>query len=181
MVITGEKSFEELHTLALTAARNIHLQDEVEHGRSIDKYGTVRKFSGDKDGVYIDVTEDTRIIVHNHPHEFKAPNTFSGYDVYNFLANKQLCESIVCGYGYYFYLRRGTFTGSPMEVKNSLEKLYQEVIREVGDTYAADPSNQHKSLKCRTKELNILFEAEFHNELAKELGRKGLLYGRVKL
>ena len=65
MVITGEKSFEELHTLALTAARNIHLQDEVEHGRSIDKYGTVRKFSGDKDGVYIDVTEDTRIIVHN--------------------------------------------------------------------------------------------------------------------
>ena len=66
MVITGEKSFEELHSLALTAARNIHLQDEVEHGRSIDKYGTVRKFSGDKDGVYIDVTEDTRIIVHNH-------------------------------------------------------------------------------------------------------------------
>lgn len=70
---------------------------------------------------------------------------------------------------------------SPMEVKNSLERLYQEVIRKVGDTYAADPSNQHKSLKFRTKELNILFEAEFHNELTKELGRIGLLYGRVKL
>ena len=58
---------------------------------------------------------------------------------------------------------------------------YHEVIREVGDKYAADPSNQHKSLKYRTKELNILFESEFHNELKKELGRKGLLYGRVKL
>ena len=199
MVITGEKSFEELHTLALTAARNIHLQDEVEHGRSIDKYGNVRKFTGGEKWVDIDVDENTRITIHNHrqsetgsrltircthpspPQEQKIPETFSGDDVYHFLINKQLCEIIVCGYGYYFYLRRGTFRGREMPVWNEICSIFSRVKDRVLKEYAKDPLNLAKSMKTKEKEVYLLIEEGIHEEVSRYLASKGLSYGRSKL
>ena len=181
MVITGEKSFEELHTLALTAARNIHLQSNIEHGRSIDKFGIVRKFAGGEGWVDIDVDENTRITIHNHPQEQKIPETFSGDDVYHFLINKQLCEIIVCGYGYYFYLRRGTFRGREMPVRNEICSIFSRVKDRVLKEYAKDPLNLAKSMKTKEKEVYLLIEEGIHEEVSAYLASKGLSYGRSKL
>lgn len=181
MVILEEKSFEELHLLALKTAANIHLQDDVEHGRSIDRYGNVKKFTGDKDSVRIDITQDTRITVHNHPHDYKIPTTFSSDDVYHFIAKKQLLEIITCGYGYYFYLQRGTFSGGAMEVAEGIDRIFAEVPGRVNKEYVKNPENAGKSIKRRVREVNELAENEIHERMGEFLGSKGLSYGKDKL
>ena len=132
-------------------------------------------------GIDIDVDENTRITIHNHPQEQKIPETFSGDDVYHFLINKQLCEIIVCGYGYYFYLRRGSFRGREMPVRNEICSIFSRVKDRVLKEYAKDPLNLAKSMKTKEKEVYLLIEEGIHEEVSAYLASKGLSYGRSKL
>ena len=181
MVKKIEKPFLELHKIAVRVAKNIHLSDDVEHGRTIDKYGDVIKYVGGVDWVDIDINQDTRIIIHNHPNEYKTQETFSDYDIYNFLSRKYLCENIVCGYGYYFYLKRGTYEGLSADISSEVVRIRAKVKREVMKEYLADISNDSKTPKVKTKEMNIKAEKKYHNELCVFLSGKGLSYGKVKL
>lgn len=176
-----EKNFEELHKIALKAARNIHLQDKVEHGRSIDIYGNVEKFAGGCDWVDIAINTNTRMAVHNHPNEYKEPESFSDCDIYHFLSKKYLWEVIVCGYGYYFYLRRGSFNGLSGDVQKDVLKIRAKVKREVKKEYLADERNNNKTIKRKMKELTHAAEARYHEELSTYLREKGLSYGKEKL
>ena len=181
MVTKSEMPFSELHEIAVRTAKNIHLQDSAEHGRTIDKTGNIKKFVGGIDWVIIDINQDTRIAIHNHPNEYKTPETFSDYDIYNFLSRKYLCEIIVCGYGYYFYLRRGTYKGLSMDIKSEVARIRTRVKQKIKKEYLADDSNDSKTLRRRIKEMNVKAERAYHKELCEFLSGKGLSYGRVKL
>ena len=176
-----EKDFETLHKLAVQTARNIHLRSDAEHGRSIDKYGNIIKTVGDDSGVYIEVNQDVRITVHNHPNEYKISEPFSDEDIYRFLTKKHLVEILVCGYGYYYYLRRGNYNGLSIDVRNDVKKLFRETQNRVLKEYTKNIENAVKSYKRGLKEINTLFESEYHKELQKYLNGKGLSYGKVKL
>jgi len=181
MVTKGEKSFSELHEIAVRVAKNIHHCNDSEHGRSIDKYGAVRKFTGDFNGVYIDIIKDTRITVHNHPHKYKIPNTFSDEDIYRLLTKKHLCEIIVCSYGYYFTLRRGSYAGLSMDIRNQVKEMYQEIKIRVIKEWAMNPENSNKYLKTAEREVNSRLEKEYQKELTAYLTSKGLCYEKVKI
>ena len=181
MVKKIEMPFSELHKIAVRVAKNIHLCDDVEHGRTIDKYGEIRKFSGDLDGVYIDVVQDTRIIVHNHPHKYKISNTFSYEDIYRFLTKKYLCEIIVSSYGYYYILRRGTYKGLSLEISNHAKELYFEIKDKVIKECSQNPDNRNLPLRTIRKKTNAALELEYHKALKEFLTGKGLSYERCKI
>ena len=185
MVKKIEKSFSELHNLAVDVAKNIH-KSNIEHGISIDKYGDIRKFVGDAFGVGISIVTNTRITVHNHPSEYKVSNSFSDLDIYNFLVTEQLCEIIMCSYGYLYFLRRGSYkitseATMPTRISKKAKEIYHSVREKVEKEYPKYPENAEKTLKRATKEMEELLWSEYHKELKEYLTSKGLSYGRVKI
>lgn len=176
-----EKSPNSLHAIAVKVAKNIHRMSDAEHGRSIDKFGAVSNYVGSMDEVGIEINEDTRITVHNHVSQFKTQTTFSEYDVYNFVAKKQLIEIIVCCYGYYYYLRRGSYKGTAYHIRTVVKSIYDTIPDKVSKEYYKNRASPDKSLKVMTIELNRRIGEEIHKSLHSHLVTKGLIYGRCKL
>jgi len=103
MVKQKEYTQEDLFHIILSKAKLIHSK-KTEWAYTIDHAGNLFGCeTGDKD--FVDVPEDkftsANIILHNHPHEFKEPSSFSGIDVFNLLYYKPK-EIVLCSYGRYF-------------------------------------------------------------------------------
>jgi len=177
----SEKSFTDLHNIAIDSAKMIHLKNDVEHGRNIDKYGEISKIVGDSDGVNILINENSRIVVHNHISEYRIPTSFSKEDVFFFLDSPQLLEEIVCCFGYYYYIQRGTYKGSAMAAANVIPRIRTSVSKMALKEFASTYDTTEKSLKVIDRDANLYVENAIHTKMIEEFSKKGLIYGRCKL
>ena len=178
----GKLPFSALHEIALKEARKIH-REKVEHAAVIDEMGNVTRIvgNGDEVGILPHLVSSARIIIHNHPHDFKEPSSFSGDDVYNLL-HYNLDEIIVCGYGCYFYMRKGTCILRSMNVRSDLNRIYKQIDSEMKKVYL--PGNRHTDTQSILKDYRtykVKVESEYHKELRSYSQSKGLSYRRGKL
>ena len=176
-----ERIFSELHEIALDEARRIH-REKVEHAAVIDAAGNVTRCTGDADGVAIPdrLYPAARIIVHNHPHEFKVASSFSGEDVYN-LFQFQLDEIIVCGYGYYFYMRRGEAVVRALDVSAALKRLYRSVEKNTRKRLIEISTENSGDLRTRYREYQIETLEAYHQEILVYAAEKKISYGKEML
>ena len=149
----------------------------------IDEQGNVTCIvgNGDEVGILPRLVNTARIIIHNHPHEFKEPSSFSGDDVYNLL-HHNLDEIIVCGYECYFSMRRGTCILRSMDVRSDLNRIYKRIDSRLKKKYLSgnlqtDINSILKDYRSYKREL----ESEYHQELRSYSLSKGLSYRRGKL
>lgn len=171
--------FSELHEIALKEAQKIH-REKVEHGVAIDEYGKVTHFRGNENTVDIDVNESTSIILHNHPHEFKEPSSFSSHDVY-YLLHWGLKEIIVCGYGYIFYMRRGECTSLAIDVMRQIGKIYKNVERAEKKKFTENSLTDSDNISIHYQKMRVQIEQNYHKELKVYAKEEGLSYDKVKL
>lgn len=175
----GKLPFSALHEIALKEARKIH-REKVEHGVAIDEYGKVISFGGNENAVDIDVNKSTRITLHNHPHEFKEPSSFSSNDVYNLL-HFGLDEIIVCGYGCVFYMRRGKCMSRAIDVMHQIGKIYKNVELAEKKKFTEISLTDIGNINAHYRKMRIQIERNYHKALKEYASEKGLSYRRVKL
>ena len=182
MAISERKKqpFKVLHRIALEKAREIH-ESPIEKLYSIDEYGDCYYAEGDAEKVRPTqaMIERGIIDVHNHPAYLKTPISFSGEDVYTLLESPQKKEIIVSGYGFYFWMRKGTCIKNSAEVCTHINEMREEIrINELKKI----PLNISKKLSRKLfKEHIINTEIVYHKALAKYAREIGLTYGKAKL
>lgn len=158
------------HELAVMLAKSIQYEkNEVLH--VIDISGNVHKITQNlQNEVTAPESLDavSKITIHNHPSFLKIPMTFSGEDAEN-LIKYNLDEILVCGYGYYFVMKRGKYTGSAEMLKRDLIKLYRAeerkhdltepgiTKREYHDRIRRIEEGYHKAISRYKLETNIIY------------------------
>jgi len=176
---TQKLPFSELHEIAVEEARRIH-NAKVEHGIAIDECGNIIRVVGDFSTVEIKTDRPIIIALHNHPHEFKEPMSFSDIDILN-LSENGLEEIMVCGYGYYFYLRKWDGMLRIRDVVTASRKICETAKKQAKHknfTLYAPGSTTPKALY---KAYVIDALRNYHEGLAEFTREKGLSYGKVKL
>ena len=183
-MVKRKESFsdEDLEKIALKHGKNIHLLSK-EHAFTVDADGTIHKCPAGNDGgvdVSIELAKSAKIIVHNHPNDFKEPASFSGIDVYHLL-HLRLNEIIVCSYGYYFAMKNENCSTLSSEVKRDLEKEYKRIETRLYKEFIRDTSALERSIAAKYRKFRVSVEKEYHEFLTKYAHEKGLSYHKGKL
>lgn len=182
MVKKIEFTYEDLRKVILKKAKNIHTLN-VEHGYTIECDGEMHTYN-DKDGgevtIPVQKIKMATIILHNHPHEFKEPSTFSGLDVYNLLYYKPQ-EIIVCSYGMCFCMKNAGCKHLPSEVMYALDNKYKAITDKLFKKYVVTQNNSQRDMKMNYKQFKVELEQEYRAFLKSYSLENNLLYTEEKL
>ena len=182
MAISERKKqpFKVLHRIALEKAREIH-ESPIEKLYSIDEYGDCYYAEGDAEKVRPTqaMMEREVISIHNHPHKQKLSSSFSGEDIFSLMDSPHIQEIIVCGYGVYYWMKRGTCVLDA----ETIYKLVDDMGWRIANTEynKAPPGISRKAFKRWVNKREPIFLENYHKELLKLTKEIGLSYGRSKL
>lgn len=178
---TRKLPFSALHEIALKEARKIH-REKVEHAAVIDEMGNVTRVVGNGDEVCIPshILKTAKIIIHNHPHEFKEPMTFSAEDIYN-LFRHNLDEIVVCGYGCYFYMRKEACVMLAKDVLIDVRRIYREVEKIQFKRHFGEHNTDPKTARSEYRSYRCDILRECHRRLLAYATEKKLSYKKEKL
>ena len=183
MVKKPEFTYEDLRNSILKKARTIHSLS-VEHGYTIEGNGEMYSFNdNDSGGVNFPMKKlkSAIIALHNHPHDFKEPSSFSGRDVYNLLYYKPH-EIIVSSYGVCFCMKNGGTTRLPSDVMHALDNKYNEIDTRLFNMYVRNQNNaSSRDMKANYKRYAVELEREYRAFLTVYAGENNLLYTEEKL
>ena len=172
-----EYTDEQLREILLKKAKDIHNQP-IEHAYTIEQDGIPYKCPAGTDGT-VDIPEEKAktaiIILHNHPHEFKEPSTFSGKDVYNLLYYR-LNEIIVCSYGKYFSMKNAGCPLLSSQVMNLLDKEYKRLNRILYKKYVETAENTPAGIAANYKKYLTELEREYAKYMKQFALEKNLMY-----
>jgi hypothetical protein len=177
----GKVPFPVLYEIALKEARKIH-REKVEHAVVIDENGIVSHYTGDRDEVGLprSVLQYARIIVHNHPDEHNIPTTFTSADIYN-LFHHNLDGIIVCGYGDYFYMKKGSCCLLSRIILDDVKRIYKNVEKLQFKKHFGEHNTSLKGVKAEYRQYMADVASEYHSGLLKYASEKRICYGRAKL
>lgn len=182
MVKKTEFTYEDLRKVIMKKAKNIHTLS-VEHGYTIECDGEIYSYNDDDNGEVNFPLQKIRlaiIILHNHPHEFKEPSTFSGADVYNLLYYKPQ-EIILCSYGMCFTMKDAGCTLLPSDVMHTLDKEYKRIDDKLFNRYISNQNTTPRDMKANYKRYAVELEREYRAFLMAYAKKVNLLYTEVKL
>ena len=182
MVKKTEFTYDDLRKIILKKAKNIHTLS-VEHGYTIECDGEIYSYNDNDDGeinIPIQKIKLAVIILHNHPHEFKEPSTFSGADVYNLLYYKPQ-EIVLCSYGMCFTMKDTGCTLLPSEVMHVLDKKYKEITNQLFNKYISNQNNTPREMRENYKRFKVELEQEYRAFLRTYSKKVNLLYTEEKL
>ena len=183
MVHRTEFTYEDLRKVIMKKAKNLHALT-VEHGYTIECDGEMYAYNNENDGevrIPLQKIKMAVIILHNHPHDYKEPSTFSGEDVFNLLYYKPQ-EIILCSYGMCFTMKNGGCKLLPSEVMHALDKEYKGIDDKLFNKYVRNQNNNTaRDMKANYKQYAVELEREYRTFLKAYAQRINLLYTEEKL
>jgi len=172
-----EYSHDELREKIFDIARKIH-RKKREQVISIECDGKINKFPVGEDGISemdSDKVKMAVIVLHNHPHEFNYPSTFSGLDVFNLLYYR-INEIIVCSYGKYYIMSNNGCKLLGREVKNILDTEYLNIDKRLREKYINIAAKNPDMIKSGYRDYKINLEIEYNKFLKKFAKENNLKY-----
>ena len=97
------------------------------------------------------------------------------------MAESGIEEIMVCGYGYYFYLRRWGGVLRTRDVVAASRKICETAKKQAKHEIFTTPAYESVTPKARYKAYVIAALRKYHEGLMAYTREKGLSYGKVKL
>jgi len=182
MVKMPEFTYDDLRNKILKKAKAIQSL-KAEHGYTIECDGELYSFNdNDSGGVDFPLKKIKLAIIalHNHPHAFKEPSSFSGRDVYNLLYYKPH-EIMVSSYGVCFSMKNNGCKELPSDVMHTLDNKYDEIDNRLFNKYVQNQTNIPRDMKANYKQYAIEIEREYRDFLLSYAKKINLLYTEEKL